>query len=215
LVPNTPREPPIANATAMAQPMFHRAHRRNLIVGSAVNIAVMSAVFGFINWLPSFFAKQGHDVATSLGFSALMALGSPIGVLVGLAISDRIERKIGIVLFSLAAALLGLGYAFAASAIAIASLGFLVVTFVYVVGTLGMTAYVPELFPTHVRMSAVGFCSTMGRVVAIGMPFVVVALFARAGQPAVIGLVAAILLAQAALVALLGVRTNGRPLEVS
>lgn len=208
-------EAAIASAGAAQQSVFHRVHRRNLIVGSAVNIAVMSAVFGFINWLPSFFAKAGYDITASLGFSALMAMGSPIGVLLGLAISDRIERKVGIVIFSLAAVAFGFGYAFASSAVAIATLGFLVVAFVYVVGALGMTAYVPELFPTRIRMSGVGFCTTMGRIAAIGMPFVVVALFTRAGQAAVIGLIASILFVQAMLVAWLGIRTNGRPLEAS
>lgn len=199
---------------ALAQSGFFQPENyRNLIVGSAINIAVMSAIFGFISWLPSFFAQEGYGIAKSLGFSALIALGSPIGVLAGLAISERVERKVGITVFSIAAALLGLAYASASSAGAIASLGFLVVTFVYVVGTLGMTAYVPELFPTATRMSAVGFCMTMGRITAIGMPFLVVAIFGRAGQAGVVALIAAILLGQALLVGLLGVRTNGRSLE--
>jgi putative MFS transporter len=196
-----------------APQLFGRENRRNLVVGSAINVGVMSAIFGFISWLPSFFAQEGHDVASSLGFSTLMALGSPIGVLFGLMISDRIERKVGITVFSVAAALLGLIYASAASAHAIAGWGFLVVMSVYLVGTLGMTAYVPELFPTAVRMSAVGFCTTIGRITAIGMPFLVVGIFSRAGQAGVVALIAAILLGQALLVGTLGIRTNRRSLE--
>lgn len=207
------RPPQRADGTLAQTGFFQPENYRNLIVGSAINIAVMSAIFGFINWLPSFFAQEGYGIAKSLGFSALIALGSPIGVLAGLVIADRVERKIGIIVFSIAAALLGLAYAWASSAGAIASLGFLVVAFIYVVGTLGMTAYVPELFPTATRMSAVGFCMTMGRITAIGMPFLVVAVFSRAGQAGVVTLIAAILVGQALLVGLLGIRTNGRSLE--
>lgn len=207
------QRPQRADGTLAQAGFLQPANYRNLIVGSAINIAVMSAIFGFINWLPSFFAQEGYDIAKSLGFSALIALGSPIGVLAGLAISERVERKVGITVFSIAAALLGLAYASASSAGAIAGLGFLVVAFIYLVGTLGMTAYVPELFPTATRMSAVGFCMTMGRITAIGMPFLVVAVFGRAGQAGVVALIAAILLGQALLVGLLGIRTNGRSLE--
>lgn len=193
--------------------LFAPGTRRRLLVGSSINVAMMSAVFGFVSWLPAFFVSEGRDIASSVLFAAVMSIGSPFGVFLGLLVTERIERKWGIVLFSSIAALLGVAYAFAATPALIVSSGFLVVTAVYLTGTLGMTGYVPELFPTALRMRGVGFCATMGRIVGIGLPFIIVPVFAAAGQAGVVIGVASILLGQALIVALFGVRTNARSLE--
>lgn len=43
--------------------------------------------------LPTFFIKQGLSVATSFGYSLLMALGAPIGAAIGALTVDRWGRK--------------------------------------------------------------------------------------------------------------------------
>lgn len=186
---------------------------RRLLVGSAVHVAIISAVFGFVSWLPSFFASEGRDIATSSLFAGIIALGNPSGVLLALLVGDRVERKWGFVFSALAAALLGLGYAMVTGPAAILVMGFLVVTTIFFAGTLGMTAYVPELFPTRFRMRGVGICATAGRVAAFILPFIIVPVFTAAGQAGVIGMIALILAVQALIVALLGVASRGRPLE--
>ena len=62
-------------------------------------------------------------------------------------------------------------------------------------------------------MRSAGFCATVGRAVSIGLPFAVVPIFGAFGQAGVVFLIAAILVAQAAIVARWGVRTNGRSLD--
>lgn len=209
----SPPPAPPEQITKSEQPGASEGLFTRLLVGSSINIAVMSAVFGFISWLPTFFASEGFDITESLLFSGIMALGSPLGVLIALVVTDRIERKIGIVVGSFGVVILGAFYAAASSDLTVVVLGFLVVTGVYTIGTLGIATYVPELFATSLRMRSVGICSTVGRATAVVMPFVVVPIYARFGQAGVVIVVSTILLANALIVALFGARTNSRSLE--
>jgi putative MFS transporter len=214
--------PPVALAPALHDPaspeeristLFAPDNRMRLAVGASICIAIMSAVFGFVSWLPTFFVAEGKDIASSALFAGFMSVGCPVGVLLGMQITDRIERKWGVVAGSLIAAFLGACYAFSETSTLILLTGFLVVTAVYVTGTLGLIGYVPELFPTALRMRGVGFSATAGRVVAVGLPFAIAPIFSTWGQAGVVGLISLILFAQALIVAAFGVRTRGRPLE--
>jgi MFS transporter, putative metabolite:H+ symporter len=189
-------------------------YRGRFVVAAAVNIAVMTSVFGFVSWLPTFFAKEGKDIATSALFAGVMSVGSPIGVLIGMAITDRLERKWGIVACSILTVLLGGLYALSRSSSMILISGFLVVTAIFVTGTLGLIGYVPELFPTASRMRGVGASATVGRIVVMAVPFVVVRVFSAAGQSGVIAMISAVLLLEALIVGIWGVRTRGQSLEV-
>jgi len=55
--------------------------------------------------------------------------------------------------------------------------GFLLVVCIYILVALLFAIYVPELFPTDVRMRALGLCNTLGRAATIFTPFLVVFLF--------------------------------------
>jgi hypothetical protein len=55
---------------------------------------------------------------------------------------------------------------------------------------------------------------TVGRAVAVALPVLIVAIFARFGQAGVIGMVAGVLLALAIAVALFGAPTRGRSLDM-
>jgi putative MFS transporter len=72
---------------------------------------------------------------------------------------------------------------------------------------------VPELFPTALRMRAVGLCATAGRLVVIVLPLIVVPVFSAKGQAGVVSLIGLILLIETAIVLRWGVRTKGRSLE--
>jgi MFS transporter, putative metabolite:H+ symporter len=62
-------------------------------------------------------------------------------------------------------------------------------------------------------MRGSGICNTAGRLMSIVTPFAVVALFTDFGVTGVVAAVAALLVLQAIVVALLGVETRKRPLE--
>jgi MFS transporter, putative metabolite:H+ symporter len=193
--------------------LLSAAHRGRLAVAIAVNVAIMCAIFGFVSWLPTFFAASGQSITKSVLFAGVMAIGAPVGTLAGMLVTDKVERKWGVIATSLLAVLLGAIYAFAKTPAAIVGIGFLDVTVLYAFGTLGLVGYVPELFPTALRMRAVGLCATAGRLVVIVLPLIVVPIFSAKGQAGVVSLIGLILLIETAIVLRWGVRTKGRSLE--
>jgi putative MFS transporter len=182
-------------------------------MGFALNIGGNAAVYGFIVWLPSFFVKQGLTITSSLGFTAIMSLGGPVGAGIGMLVADRFNRMRMIVGLSILAALLGLAYPFAGSNALVALNGFALVTVIYVFVAVAWASYVPELFPTEMRLRAAGYCNAVGRIAAVAMPFAVVPLFNRFGVLGVVTLLGGILITQAMIVAVLGIETNRRSLE--
>jgi MFS transporter, putative metabolite:H+ symporter len=193
--------------------LLSAAHRGRLAVAIAINVAIMCAIFGFVSWLPTFFAASGQSIAQSVVFAGVMAIGAPAGTLAGMLVTDKVERKWGVIVTSLLAVLLGAIYAFAKTPAAILGIGFLDVTVLYAFGTLGLVGYVPELFPTALRMRAVGLCATAGRLAVIVLPLIVVPVFSAKGQAGVVSLIGLILLVETAIVLRWGVRTKGRSLE--
>jgi MFS transporter, putative metabolite:H+ symporter len=73
--------------------------------------------------------------------------------------------------------------------------------------------YVPELFPTEIRMRGAGLCNTMGRLMTIITPQIVPVIFLRAGVVGVVGMLAALLLIQTIAVAFFGIETRQQSLE--
>ncbi len=215
-LPTFPAPTDAQRADASARPIWTllgAEYRARLLVGASICIATMSAIFGFVTWLPTFFVTEGRNLASSSLFAAIISVGCPMGVLLGMLITDRAERKWSIVVCSVIVTLTGAWYANAHSVASILVFGFLVVAAVYAAGTVGMTGYIPELFPTAVRMRGVGLSYTAGRSVAVMMPFAVVPVFSVWGQAGVVAMVGAIVLVQALLVAMLGPLTLGRSLE--
>lgn len=208
-----PIDPAAGRGRPAKQAAFSREMISRFVIGFALNIGGNAAVYGFIAWWPSFFVKQGFTITSSLGFTAIMSLGGPVGAIIGMLISDRFNRKHVIVALSLAAALLGMAYPLANSNIAVAIIGFVLVTVVYVFVAVGWASYVPELFPTEIRLRATGYCNAVGRIAAALMPFAVVPLFKMHGIFSVSMLLVAILVVQAIVVAALGIDTNRKPLE--
>jgi putative MFS transporter len=67
---------------------------------------------------------------------------------------------------------------------------------IYVLVTLLFAIYVPELFPTEVRLRATGICNTIGRGSTIVTPFVAVALYRSYGVGGVLSLMIGLLVLQ-------------------
>lgn len=184
-----------------------------VIVGSVILVALNTVIYGFIAWLPTFFVKQGMSVVTSLGFTTLMAFGGPVGALAGMWLGDHVGRKPVLVGFSLATIVLGLIYPFAGSETFLPIVGFVLVTSCYVMVAIAWALYVPELFPTELRMRGAGFCNTAGRTMTIVTPMLVPAIFTEFGVMGVVLMLSSLLLLQAIVVAFWGIETKQRPLE--
>lgn len=184
-----------------------------MIVGAVTLIVINTLLYGFVTWLPTFFVQQGLSIAKSFGYSLVMALGAPIGSAIGAFTADYWGRKPAIVGASMFTILVGSFYPFITQPAILMVMGFLLIVPIYVLVALLFAIYIPELFPTEVRLRAAGICNTFGRGAIIFMPFIVVALFRSHGVGGVLVFMIALLVVQIVVVLTLGVEPKKRRLE--
>jgi len=195
-------------ATLFAPPLLSR-----MIVGSICLITINTLLYGFVTWLPVFFIKQGLSVATSFGYSLLMALGAPVGSAIGALTADHWGRKPTIIVASLISVVLGIIYPTISDPILLPAVGFALTVPIYVLVAVLFGVYIPELFPTEVRLRASGIVNTLGRGATIVTPFLVVALFEAHGVAGVMALMIGLLVVQIVAVWAFGIEPRHRSLE--
>jgi putative MFS transporter len=104
-------------------------------------------------------------------------------------------------------------YPFIRDPVLLPLVGFFLVVSIYILVALLFAIYIPELFPTDVRMRAVGLCNTLGRTATIFTPFLVVFLFRVHGVKGVVILMIGLLVVQILVVHLYGIEPRMRRLE--
>jgi MFS transporter, putative metabolite:H+ symporter len=184
-----------------------------MIVGSVCLITINTLLYGFVTWLPVFFIKQGLSVATSFGYSLLMALGAPVGSAIGALTADSWGRKPTIIGASIVSVALGIVYPLISDPVMLPIIGFALTVPIYVLVALLFGIYIPELFPTQVRLRASGIVNTLGRGATIVTPFLVVMLFEARGVAGVMSLMIGLLVVQIITVWALGIEPRHRSLE--
>jgi MFS transporter, putative metabolite:H+ symporter len=195
------------------QSLFGPVLLPRLIVGAVTLIVANTLIYGFVLWLPTFFVREGRSIAASFGSSLVMSIGAPIGSAIGAFTSDSWGRKPTIVGASLLTIFIGGFYPFVKNPVVLVVVGFLLMIPIYILVTLLFAIYVPELFPTEVRMRASGICNTFGRGATIMTPFLVVALLKSHGIGGVLSLMIGLLIVQILLVLFLGIEPKNRRLE--
>lgn len=184
-----------------------------MILGSVSLVVVNSLLYGFVTWLPTFFVQQGLSIVKSFNYSLIMALGAPVGSAIGALTADSWGRKPTIVGASLLTILIGSFYPFITHAVTLMVVGVLLIIPIYVLVALLFAIYIPELFPTEVRLRASGICNTFGRGAIIFTPFIVVALFKSHGVGGVLVFMIGLLVVEILVVLALGVEPKKRRLE--
>ena len=184
-----------------------------MIVGATTLIVVNTLIYGFVTWLPTFFVQAGRSIAWSLGYSLVMSLGAPIGSVIGASTADSWGRRPTILGASLLTIVIGGIYPFVHDPRELLIAGFLLTIPIFVLVTLLFAIYIPELFPTEVRMRASGICNTFGRGATIVTPFIVVALFKSYQIGGVLALMIGLLVVQIVVVLIFGVEPKKRRLE--
>jgi putative MFS transporter len=142
-----------------------------------------------------------------------MSIGAPVGATIGASTADSLGRKPAIIGASSLAILFGSIYPFIRDPRLLPLAGFLLVVCIYILVALLFAIYVPELFPTDVRMRALGLCNTLGRAATIFTPFLVVFLFRARGVAGVVALMIALLVIQILAVHFFGPEPKLRRLE--
>ena len=208
-----PAPPSAAPRETSVAILFQPPLLARVLVGCTCLVVINTLLYGFITWLPTFFVKQGLSIATSFGYTLLMGLGAPVGSAVGALTADRWGRRPTIIGASALAILLGFIYPLITDPLLLPLIGFALTVPIYVLVALLFGIYIPELFPTEVRLRGAGICNTLGRGATIITPFIVVSLFNSGGISAVLTLMIALLLLQIVVVFLFGIEPAKRQLE--
>ncbi len=193
--------------------LFAKGIAGRTIVAAMTAIAVNVGLYGFIAWLPTFFVQEGLSVVRSLGFVMLMSIGAPVGGFIGYVVSDRIGRARGIVIAALVSVVLGWIYVSLHDSTAIVIVGFGLVSTLYTITTLGLFSYIPELFPTDVRLRGTGVAGTCGRASSIVTPYAALALYQSFGISGVIAMLSGVLVVLCVAIMLLRIETSRHALE--
>ncbi len=193
--------------------LFARGVRGRTFVAALTCIAINMSLYGFVAWLPTFFVKEGLTIVQSLGFVLLMSFGAPAGAIVGYFVADRMGRRNGLVVFSLLTVALSFVYVQMREPALISAVGFMLVTAIYTVCTLGLFGYIPELFPTTHRLRGTGIAGTCGRAASMSTPYVAIVLYTHFGVTGVVTMVSGVLLLMSAAILILRVETSRQTLE--
>jgi putative MFS transporter len=126
---------------------------------------------------------------------------------------DRLGRRPTIVGAGLVSILFGCIYPFVHDPLLLPLTGLALTVPIYVLVAVLFGVYIPELFPTEVRLRASGICNTFGRGATVLTPFAVLPLFATYGVAGVLALMVALLALMVVTVLVLGVEPSGRSLE--
>ncbi len=200
--------PSRALSTLFMPPLLSR-----MVLGCIALIVINTLIYGFITWLPSFFVKQGLSIATSFNFTLIMSLGAPAGSAIGALTADRWGRKPTLIGASAVAIVFGAIYPFVTDPVMLPLVGIALTIPMYVLVALLFGIYIPELFPTEVRLRASGICNTFGRGATIVTPFLVVRLFTDYGVVGVLAMMIGLLFVLIVAVATLGIEPSQRSLE--
>jgi putative MFS transporter len=193
------------------QELWGKVYRRRTIMLMIFHMLQTIGIYGFANWAPTFFLKQGRTLHQSLEYSFLIALVSPIGPLISVFTAEKIERKKVIVFLSLSMALSGMAFPFVESPLAIVTAGALITIFSYWFSA-ALHAYQAELFPTRARATGVGFTYSWSRLSAVFSTYLISYLLVD-GVLAVFLFMGAAMVGVALLVSLIGPKTNALILE--
>jgi MFS transporter, putative metabolite:H+ symporter len=210
LAPVAPSASPPSRAlsTLFTPPLASR-----MVLGCIALIVINTLIYGFITWLPSFFVKQGLSIATSFNFTLIMSLGAPVGSAIGALTADHWGRKPTLMGAAAVAIVFGAIYPFVTDPVLLPLAGIALTIPMYVLVALLFGIYIPELFPTEVRLRASGICNTFGRGATIVTPFLVVKLFTDYGVIGVLTLMIGLLFVLIVAVATLAIEPRRRSLE--
>ena len=153
--------------------LFGPRLRRDTLVASALAFTVLLSLWGATMWIPSVIrevgAREGLGVVDQNRYAtyAVMLLngGSLFGYLGFGPLADRFGRRAAFLCFFVGGVILFPLTFLMASGIAQIFVLLPLVGFFTLGITSGFPIYLPELFPTRVRTTGVGFCYNLGRIV--------------------------------------------------
>ena len=168
--------------------------------------------YGFGTLAGLVLVARGFDVTSSLLFTALSFIWYPLGSLISIPLLGRIERKFALMVSVAAMAGCGIAFATVCSPALIVAFGVLTTAAANVFSNV-YHVYQPEIFPSDVRATAVGWTYSLSRLSSAALPFVLIPVLDRYGAAAMFTVVLAALVIAVAVLMPFGPRTTGRSLD--
>lgn len=187
-------------------------YRQRTLMLVVMNFFQAIGFFGFGNWLPTLLAGKGTTITHSLLYAFFITLAYPLGSLICSRYADKIENKWQIVLSSLMAVIFGTLFALQSNPLLLIVCGFLI-TWSNAWLTFSYHAYQTEIFPTHIRARAVGFCYSFSRLSTVFSSILIGLILQYAGAQGVIVFIVLSMLMVMLSVGIYGPRTRGIDLE--
>jgi MFS family permease len=162
--------------------LFSREHRYNTMVGVLFGLGSLLAIWTTVIWLPTILSlmAQKSGVADATAAAPFVSRGMMLWSLGGIAgyiafgfIADLIGRRSTVMLYSAGTIVFGLILYLTLPEYQPWYPRILPIFGFFVFGVFsGYAVYLPELFPTHIRSTAVGFCTGSARVITSFGPLV-------------------------------------------
>jgi MFS transporter, putative metabolite:H+ symporter len=185
---------------------------RRTIMLATMNFFQAIGFYGFNNWAPALMASQGASFVKSLQYTFIVGAIFPFSPLVFIFISDKIERKLQVIIGALSVAVFGLLFSFQFTALRLIILGgFLTVSNGLL--SYGYHTYQSELYPTRVRARAIGFVYSFSRLSTVLSSFMIAFFLQKFGTFGVFAFIAVAMLMVILTVGIFGPRTSGLALE--
>ena len=159
--------PPVENKTPLAQKpsqfkdIFAPDIRRTTIMMMIFQFFQSGIFYGFVTFAPGIVLKS-FPFTNPLGFAAVIFSGFVFGSIVNIFIIDKIERRFGIIAFSILGGIFGTLFVVVTNFAEVVTFGFITAFSLWNFSNF-LHQYNAEVFPTRVRTTAAGFVYSLSR----------------------------------------------------
>jgi MFS transporter, putative metabolite:H+ symporter len=169
--------------------------------------------YGFTTFVPLILYTRGYTIVHALAYTAVIQIAYPVGTLISVFITERLQRKWGMALLYALNVAAGVGFLLANSGPLILLFGFLTEMLIFLDGP-RLHTYEAEIYPTAVRGRGAGISFSLSRLGGFLAPLAA-ALILRVNPEGgwLIGAAAAAWLICSLVAAIVAVDTTNIPLE--
>lgn len=195
-----------SSVAALWSPHF----RRTTVMLWVAWLSIALGYYGIFTWLPTIFLELGFEFLATYQYTFILALAQVPGYFSAAWLIERWGRRVTLAVYLAASAVCTYAFTVATTEVVIVSAASLM-SFFALGGWGALYAYTPELYPTDIRATGVGWASGMTRIAGALAPLV-------GGFLLPVSLVAALSVYAVAfavgggVVAALGTETRGLPL---
>ncbi len=196
--------------------LWSKGYIRRTLVLWILWLGINFGYYGFVLWIPTLLVGKGFSLVRGFEFTLIMSIAQLPGYYSSAYLIERIGRKFVLVTYLSGTALSSYLFSQAASVTNVLVFGCLL--YFFSLGAWGAVyAYTPEVYPTRVRGSGVGWAAAVGRIGSIAAPYIVGLVYQSKGKQAgftyVFTMITIVFAVVAVVIALAGVETKGRTLN--